>query len=157
MRKLVILAGIPGTGKSTFAKNYFKDGKVVILSSDEIRVKHTGSYSKLLEDMNIVYREIIDEANKLFLENDNITVIIDSTCLTDERRNLFADNIKNYDYLSLFLLKTNNLSTIFKRNKMRIQDKWVPEEVIIDMMEMYRNPTKENVDKYDEIKEIFLD
>ena len=88
MRKLILLAGLPGTGKSYYAQS-IKDENCHIISSDETRFTITHDYRVILDDMNVVYDKMIETANALLMSNENITVILDSTFLDDKRRNYF--------------------------------------------------------------------
>ena len=156
MKRLIIIAGLPGTGKSTFSNTYFKNNSIII-SSDEIRFKHTGDYSVLLNDMSIVYKEMCALANEAFLKNENIDVILDSTMLNDERRNFFLDRIKGQDETLLYLLKVRDINTILERNKKRPKDKWVPEDIIYSMNSNYKLPSEDNKKRYNKIVEVYVD
>ncbi len=148
MNKLIILAGLPGTGKSFYEKNNIKEDHITI-SSDEIRIKLTGSYDKMLPNMNLVYDKMIEEANKAFL-NSNQTVVLDSTFLDEARRTYFLDRIKGQDYTELVLLHAS-IETVLMRNHKRIKSKWVPEEVIKEMMTRYKEPANEEKLRYNKI------
>ena len=157
MRKIIMLAGIGGIGKSTYAKTLKVDNNIHIISSDEIRVKLTGAYNKLLDNMNIVYDKMIENANNLLECNDKITIILDSTFLDDTRRNYFISRLKNYDNLELHMLKVHDEKIIYERNKKRTKEKWIPEDVIASMIKKYSYPSSKNISKYSMIKEVFVD
>lgn len=157
MKRIIMLAGIGGTGKSTYAKSLKIPGKLEIISSDEIRYSMTGAYNILLKDMKVVYNKMIENCNKLLEENDNITVILDSTFLDDERRNYFIDHLRGYDTLELHMLRVHDTQTIYERNHQRIKEKWIPEEVITNMINKYSSPSEEYIDQYSLIKEVFVD
>ena len=152
-----MLAGIGGTGKSTYARSLNLDGITKIVSSDEIRYSITGAYNILLDDMNIVYNKMIETANKYLREYDDINVILDSTFLDDNRRNYFIDRLEGYEKLDLIMLKAHDNSIIFKRNHMRIKEKWVPLEVLEKMIKKYQNPSEEYINRYSSIREVFID
>ena len=152
MRKLILLAGLPGTGKSYYAQS-IKDENCHIISSDETRFAITHDYRVILEDMNIVYDKMIDNANELLSTNDNITIVLDSTFLDDKRRNYFLDKIRGADYIQLVMLKAN-IDTILTRNHKRQEEKWVPEDVIISMMERYKDPSPDNIYRYNFMKKL---
>lgn len=149
MKTLILLSGVAGTGKSRFAKEKLPNAKII--SSDEIRFSLTSSYHVLLKDMNVVYDKMIGEANKLFNENDDIEVVLDSTFLDDSRRNYFLSRIKGQDKTILIMLKAP-LEEIIRRNENRKEDKVVPISVIKDMHSRFSYPTSENARLYDEIK-----
>lgn len=154
MRKLILLAGLPGTGKSYYAQS-IKDENCHIISSDETRFAITHDYRVILEDMNIVYDKMIETANVLLTNNENITVVLDSTFLDDKRRNYFLDKIKGADYIQLVMLKAN-INTILARNHKRQEEKWVPEDVILSMMERYKDPSSDNIYRYNFIKVVYV-
>lgn len=157
MKRLIILAGIPGTGKSYFAKKQLKGDNLHIISSDEIRFQITHDYRKILPDMFVVYNKMIELANQLLASNEDITVVLDSTFLTDERRNYFLDRIQNADTIELILLKVHNEKLIFVRNHRRLRAKWVPEDVLVDMMKKYSFPSDENLKRYTSIRVVYTD
>ena len=154
MRKLILLAGLPGTGKSYYAQS-IQDENCHIISSDETRFAITHDYRVILEDMKIVYDKMIETANALLNNNENITVVLDSTFLDDKRRNYFLDKIKGADYIQLVMLKAN-IDTILARNHKRQEEKWVPEDVILSMMERYKDPSPDNIYRYNFIKVVYV-
>jgi predicted kinase len=151
MNKLIILAGLPGTGKSFYEKNYINEEHITI-SSDEIRIKITGSYDVMCPDMSVVYNKMIEETNELFSKG-NSTVVLDSTFLDESRRVYFLDRIKNADYIELVMLHVS-LETILMRNHKRIKQKWVPEDVIKEMATRYKRPSNIEEKRYNLIKDI---
>ena len=157
MKRIIMLAGIGGTGKSTYANKLNLEGKVEIVSSDEIRLSLTGSYDKMLKDMSVVYKTMIENANELLKNNEDITIILDSTFLDDNRRNFFLDRLKGYDTLDLIMLKVHDSSIIFKRNKLRAKEKWIPEDVLSDMIKRYSYPSEEYINRYTSISEVYVD
>ena len=152
MNKLIILAGLPGTGKSYFNKNFIKEEHTTI-SSDEIRIKLTGSYAKMLPNMNVVYDTMISECNKIFSKNSDSFVVLDSTFLDSSRRTYFLDRIKGADYIELVMLHAS-LETVLKRNHKRIKSKWVPEDVIKEMYSRYKEPNEIEKKRYNKITNI---
>jgi tRNA uridine 5-carbamoylmethylation protein Kti12 len=148
MKKLLFISGPAGIGKSTYCRNYINEHpeeKCKIISSDEIRRGLTGSYKEFLPGKDNAAKE------------DDVTVMLDTTMLFDERRVYFLDNISGYDYKELDLLKLHDYSICLKRNHERIQEKWVPEEVIQSMIDGYEDPSKEVSARFDQVKTIYLD
>lgn len=156
MRRLIIVAGLPGTGKSTYAKRFVDEGAFIV-SSDEIRFEITKDYSVILDDMTIVYEGVCKKINDIFEKDENAFVVLDSTCLTDERRNFFLDRIPLKEHISLIMLQVHDINVVLSRNKMRIKQKWVPEYVIKGMARAYHYPKNENISRYDVIEEVYVD
>jgi predicted kinase len=166
MKKLILVCGPAGIGKSTFCQNYTKQHpleKVVRISSDEIRLKLTKSYRNFptdkngAKDMTPVYQGMVDQANQILQDNNDVTILLDSTMLYDERRLFFVNNIKGFDEADLDLLKLHDYSLCFKRNHERIKDKWVPDEVIADMIKSYEDPQKSTAEHFQKVESIYLD
>ena len=144
MRKLILMGGVAGSGKSSWARRYAESHpNTHIIDTDETRKSITGSYLIFPDPVSISWDEMIRQANELLANNDDITVIIDSTFLDDERRMYFLSRLKGYDYLEHFLVKFHDYSVVYEHNTSRVKEKWVPKEVIDKMIERYKNPSPE--------------
>ena len=144
MKRLVLLCGVAGSGKSTYIKlnNPYKDAH--ILECDVYRKRVTGSYRIMPKDTyKEVYDVVIRDANKLCEENENIDVIIDSTFLTKARRNYFVEKLPGFDSYELIILHTSDPAINLKKNKLREEEKWVPEKTILEMWHSYEEPDEE--------------
>lgn len=104
-----------------------------------------------------VYGGMVEAAHTLAKENTNLTVLLDTTMLYDERRLFFVDHLPEYEEVDLYLLKLHDYSLCFTRNKERIPEKWVPEEVISDMIKKYNDPAPEVAKRFHEVQTIYLD
>ena len=49
------------------------------------------------------------------------------------------------------MIKFHDYSEVYKRNKERPQEKWVPEEVIDGMIQKYQNPSKEVEERFNKV------
>lgn len=154
-----MLTGIPGSGKSTWAKNYAKSHpNTFIVDTDEVRKSVTGSYQIFPPDRHVLYDKMIAEANEYFSKaSGDCTVIEDSTFTDNYRRQYYMERIKGYDKAYLFMMKLHDYSICYKRNKMRPEPKWVPEDAITNFINNYEDPTPEVSSFFDEIKVIYLD
>lgn len=163
MKKLVFLSGPAGIGKSTFAKQYVEghpDERCYIISADETRKGMYGSYQAFPPGKNMmpVYEEMLRQANKhLSEEPGNVTILFDTTMLINKWRNLFLDKSVPTDRKELYLLKLHDWSLCLKRNKLRPEEKWVPEEVILSMINNYEEPDAETKNRFDHIETVYLD
>lgn len=87
MKKVYLLSGISGSGKSTFAKEFLSENghlNVVYLSTDEIREDHN------LDFTDKAVFTILNEAYSKAVANPAVDVIIvDATNLTRKRRSVF--------------------------------------------------------------------
>ncbi len=160
--KLILVCGPAAIGKSTFSNKYKQSNHeelVKVIAADEVRKDMYGGYDKFPPNHNMiyVYKEMIKRAEKCRTSFGNVTVIFDTTMLYDERRLYFVRHLNNFDYFELILLKLHDYSTCLKRNKMRPQNKWVPENIILDMISHYEDPSYECKEHFNEIKEIYVD
>lgn len=158
MRTLILMAGVPGSGKSSWAKRYAAaHPNTYIVDTDEVRKSITGDYRVFTEPVSLAWDEMIRQANELLAEHEDVTVIIDSTFLDDERRLYYLDRVKGYDKLIHHMVKYHDYSEVFIRNKERPVDKWVPEDVIRKMIDRYKDPSPEVAAKFDEIVVDYFD
>jgi len=162
MKKLILVCGPAGIGKSTYCAKYITEHteeNAHIVAADEIRREMCGSYKKFPKNMDMtpIYDKMIETATNLFNSSDDITIIVDTTMLYDERRLFFLDNLPAFDETLLVLLKAHDYSICLERNKQRIEEKWVPEEVIKSMSAAYEEPGKDVKEKVTELVTVYND
>ncbi len=162
MKKLVLVSGPAGIGKSTYCVKYMNahpDEKSFIVAADEVRKDLCGDYDKFPpnRDMSIVYNEMINRIHKLAEEHQELIVLVDTTMLFDERRLFFVENLPEFNYRELVLLKLHDYNIAIARNASRVGPKHVPDEVVIDMIKNYFDPTPETLIHFDNYREVFLD
>jgi predicted kinase len=97
--ELLVLIGIPASGKSTLSEKYVKDG-YLLLSSDGMRRKIYGTgfpTDKKERDKlrNFIYKEIREGAARALSKGKN--VIIDSTNLTRKKRLQILRAVENIE------------------------------------------------------------
>ena len=135
MSKLIILSGIPGAGKTTYAHN-IKSSKVV--SNDEIRFNITkGRFpGQFIWDHLPILRKQFKEVIK-DVGRDSV-VVLDSTMLTNKRRIACFNKFKDYfDEIELHIF-VPNLDKSIKQNSMR--DRVVPLKQIQKMYDEFEYP-----------------
>lgn len=142
--KLYITVGIPGSGKSTYSKEFARENNIKYLSSDELRAKFgTGEEDQSVTSKVFSYiKTEIDRSLK-----DKESVLIDSTAISKKNRRDFIDIAKKYDYVDVIALVFWIEKEVAKsRNKQRIRN--VPEFVIDRMYKNFEMPSKnEGFDK----------
>lgn len=132
MARLIILSGIPGSGKSTFARDCNWHGPVVILSTDNIRKTLTGDASCLDKD-EVMWKYIYAILDKPHVD---ATYIVDATNLVSKRRKSYLQYKHNFNTIELIYLYVDT-DIALARNAAR--DRHVPEKVIYDMSRMAKN------------------
>lgn len=124
---MVMLVGLPGSGKSTFAKNErFKD--FVIHSSDEVRERLYGDES-IQGNNNEVFEVLKRELKENLKEGKS--VLYDATNLSYKRRKAFLQELKKYPCIKSCILVATPYENVLQNNKSR--KRVVPERVIKNM------------------------
>ncbi len=156
MKELIILAGLPGSGKSTYVKEHYKGENVFIIDGDETRRQMFGSYLIFPKNMYEIYDEMIKEGNEIYDKHDDLILIMDSTFLDNYRRNHYLDNLKKFDKYTIIMFHTNDINFNLKNNKNRIKEKWVPEDVIFNMIKQYEPLDEYTRRRFDEVIDIYI-
>lgn len=153
MRTLIVLSALPGCGKSTWSEQYRLTHKhVKIVSSDGIRKELTGQYQDLTHEKEVwdlYYKRI----NEYLTENENITVIADSTNITNNFRLICLQMCPHFDHSVLVVIK-KDLPQIYKQNHVRSEAKFVPEKAIESMWNRWEDVNDEVKKTFDEYIEI---
>lgn len=143
MSKLIVLVGLPASGKSTLAVELSKKENAVILSSDSIReeilndVNDQSNNTKVFEVMN-------NRAKKLL--NQGKTVIYDATNINRKRRiHLIKNELKANENV-VYYLNTSIFDCIHNDSQ---RERKVGYEVIDKMYRTLQIPTK--LEGWDEV------
>jgi len=121
---VTIMVGLPGSGKSTFAKDLIYDG-VVYISSDEIRDEFfNGEYGK--EQNNEVFRIVMERYEKALQEGKD--VVLDATHLLEKYRRKYIEKAKEYNGYLIAIYIGVSYTVAYERNLKR--DRQVPKDVI---------------------------
>ena len=150
MAKLIILSGVPGSGKSYFShllRDYKKGGHVYIVSSDTLRDLVTGNQQDLSED-NLMWKMFYDLA-RVYSKDPNGIVVLDSTNAARKYRleagKALRDLFETIDLIS-FHMKPET------RYRQNLDREWpIPTELLTHYIETFQLPTKEDYDNFDNI------
>ncbi|MDE6492943.1 MAG: AAA family ATPase [Lactobacillus sp.] len=147
MRKIFLLRGAPGSGKSSFIARHHLQPYAI--SRDQIRL--------LLADLTVYYEENEDYLHQVIPRHvtvrteqmvDNLvehkmsygeTVIVDGTHIVPSAIEHFKPLVDKYHY-ELFvvdLMQHNTLESLLKRNEIRMHYDWVKPEVVKQMYRSY--------------------
>lgn len=154
MRTFILLSAVPGAGKSTWAEQYRLTHKnVKVVSSDSLRKEITGEFQNF-EHEDEVWKEYFDRINNFAKNNDEVTVIADSTNLKNYYRKKYIEQVKGFDFKILIVFK-KDLEVLLRQNRLRSEDQIVPDEALINMYKSFEEPSQEVVDFFDEYMVIY--
>ena len=149
MKTFILLSAIPGSGKSTWAEQYRLTHKnVFIVSSDNLRKELTGEFKNLDYD-----KEMWERFNSDILKyrdiQDDVTVIADSTNILNKFRIFYGKTVTGFDKKILVVIK-KNIETTLETNKLRSEDRIIPDKVIESMFNSWEEPDEETLSYFDE-------
>lgn len=141
MSKLILMSGIPGSGKSTWLKNHINPASTII-SRDEIRFGLLGPNDDYFTKEKEVFRKFIDSIN-IALDNEE-EVYADATHLNAFSRNKLLSNIKSKKVTEIgIIVMDTSLETALERNDLREGLAFVPKAQIRKMFYQKEEPTFE--------------
>lgn len=142
MAKMIMMCGIPGSGKSSYAERLAKEDNYIIHASDKIREEFgdVNDQSKNEEVFRILHKRI-----KTDLLN-GYNIIYDSTALSRKRRVAFLRELKNIPCEKICVLMATPWEYCLAYNFAR--DRQVPVEVMCNMLKRFQIPSiKEGFDR----------
>lgn len=149
MKKLFVLTGAPGSGKSTWAKEYQKTHENVrIISSDEVRFELTGVYDNHSRQKEVW--ETFERRIHEYAKDDNVTVILDALCDLNSLRIKYVKENPEYDEYTLVTFP-RSLEYVQKWNKARPVEKWVPDDILLALFNKYEKPSAEALSYYQKV------
>ena len=160
MKELVLMMGVPGSGKSTYARNILKYGDIYV-SRDEIRYSMLTDEDDYFAKENEVIKTFIQYIDEALIDTQyQGKVYADATHLSPKSRAQVLNQLKNKNKVSVIYLDIP-LSVILARNAQREGRALVPENVVRRMYKSIILPTKAEgieklitIDENQEVKEI---
>ena len=146
---MILLSAIPGSGKSTWARQYQTEHpNTHIVSSDELRKVHFGAVNNFQHEQEL-WKLFLEGLNAYDKEED-VTVIADATNLTNAYRRYYKENTPNYDRHILVVF--NIPYDICKiQNQMRTRDRVVPDKALESLYQEFEKPDDATIDLFDEV------
>ena len=140
MNTLYITVGLPGSGKSTYAKEFVKGKDIEYLSSDELRAV----YGKGEDDQTvtpIVFGHIKRKVDEFLKDGKN--VLVDATSVNRKERSDYINTAKKYGAKVVALIFKMDRQGLIDRNKKRGEQggRVVPDWVIDKMLAKYEEPS----------------
>jgi predicted kinase len=137
---LYITVGLPGSGKSTYVKNFIKDKDIEYLSSDSLRAV----YGKSEEDQTVtplVFGHIKKKVDELLKDGKN--VLVDATSVNRKERSDYINTAKKYGAKVVAIVFKMDRQGLIDRNKKRGEQggRVVPDFVIDKMLAKFEEPS----------------
>ncbi|NCA96264.1 MAG: ATP-binding protein [Methanomicrobia archaeon] len=149
-KKLIVLSGIPGSGKSTYAQNYLnKHRNTFIVASDQIRRELFGRVDDFSQE-DVVWKKFESLIREKAQTYD--TIIADSSATTNVRRLRWATIFRDtFDIIELVYFDIP-FAVCLKRNEERHLT--IPYDDMVVMKESFETPSPEVIEAYDKIIKI---
>ena len=137
---LYITVGLPGSGKSTYVKNFIKDKEIEYLSSDSLRAV----YGKSEEDQTVtplVFGHIKRKVDEFLKDGKN--VLVDATSVNRKERSDYIKTAKKYGAKVVAIVFKMDRQGLIDRNKKRGEQggRVVPDWVIDKMLAKFEEPS----------------
>ena len=137
---LYITIGLPGSGKSTYVKNFIKDKDIEYLSSDSLRAV----YGKSEEDQTVtplVFGHIKRKVDEFLKDGKN--VLVDATSVNRKERSDYINTAKKYGAKVVAIVFKMDRQGLIDRNKKRGEQggRVVPDFVIDKMLNKFEEPS----------------
>lgn len=141
-KTFILMIGLPGAGKSSWAKAYQKaHPDTFIIASDGIREELFGSVQAFDDEKKVwaTFDERITYYNNL---DASFTLIVDAGNRDNKVRKHYFDLSSSFNNHILIYIK-KPLDILLKQNAMRPQNRIVPEAVIKRFYEAFEEPNDE--------------
>ena len=149
MKTFILLSAPAGSGKSTWAEQYrLTHDNVYIVSSDALRKELGGAYQNFEHEAE-AWQRFYSDIEKHRDAHEDVTVIADSTNIINKFRITYGKNLTGFDKKILVVIKKNKEETL-KTNRLRNENKIVPDYAIEKMFENWEEPNEECLSYYDE-------
>ena len=145
---LIVLGGLPASGKSTYAEMLVASGRFQRVCPDLIRKELYGD-ENIQGDGARVFKIAHHDIREYGCLSEN--VVFDATNINAKRRKEFVKSMRGYFDVIIFKWFSTPYTLCLARNEER--ERKVPEEVITRMWENFEHPTlDEGWDYIEEIK-----
>lgn len=143
MPKFVMMIGLPGIGKSTYAKEHYPDYELIDTDSwiEKYASENGVSYNEIFKKFFPKAESEMYNKLQACLESGK-NMVWDQTNLTIASRIRKISKVIDYGYSIEYVVFPPNLELALERNSMR-QNKKIPEEVIRSMIINFEYPDLE--------------
>ena len=149
MNKLVVLSGVPGSGKSYFSKTLkkVKNNHVYVISSDELRATIGGAQSNLNNEA--LMWTIFHGLSKVYANDKDGIVVLDATHVSTKLRVDAYQELKNY--YDEFILVMWNIDKQIASNQNLQREYPIPPEALEKFFQIFELPNEKDKEFYNKI------
>jgi len=149
MNKLIVLSGVPGSGKSYFSNTIKKviGSHVYIISSDQLRTLISGNQQDLSKE-DLVW-DIFYSLAEVYSKDKEGIVILDATHFSTIKRIENTKRLRGLFAETDLVLFDVDKSVVSNQNFQREYP--IPPEVLDRFFEIFEMPSKEDKDYFDRI------
>lgn len=149
MAKLIVLSGVPGSGKSFFSQRFKekRNGHVYIVSSDEIRDKVAGNQQDLSQD-KLVWKLFYGLTRVYGMDEDGIVILDATNSICKYRVSVVEPFRKLFSEIDLVAFDIDK-DIVRYQNKNRPYA--VPDDVLEMLIEKYEGPNEIDCRFFDNI------
>lgn len=137
LKKVWLLSGVPGSGKTTWVKEQIAKNGGVHCSRDEIRFSLLKEGEDYFSHENEVVKLWFEKVNEAILNSEIENIYIDATHLTERARKNTISELPEGDYDIATVFFQIPLEICLDRNSKREGRAFVPPSVIESMWESY--------------------
>ena len=157
-KRVFLLSGVPGSGKSTFITQRIFNYGGVHISRDDVRFSMIGEDEDYFAREDEVYKEWIRQCQEAIDGDVHKDIYIDATHINDRSRAKTINSLNiNYDEVMLICVRVVIPIELCKyRNSLREGRARVPEDVIDKMYKNFSYPSRRYgwTPKFDEVWEV---
>jgi predicted kinase len=139
--KIIMVAGLPGSGKTFFASRLAEKINAEHVSSDSLRKKMFSSRNYSREEKEKVYQKMLDYINEAISGNKNI--IMDATFYREDVRKLFFKTAKDFNIHIYMIEVTADLPLVRKRLIQKREDSEA-DIIVYENLKKQFEPIREN-------------
>lgn len=159
MPEILILIGLPGSGKSTYRNKIRSESKNYLELStddmiDEIAQQQGKTYTEVFPSVNMKYltKRMIESFKEGLEQGRNI--IIDRTNMSKKRRKEFLDMVpENYEKVAVVFVIPDNILKQRLKSRADATGKSIPDFVVTNMAKSYESPDKEEFHKIQYVRD----
>lgn len=140
---IIIIAGLPGSGKSYFAARLAAKTGAVHISSDKIRKSLDALSKYTVTDKEAVYRKMAEITEKSLAENK--TAVLDATFYRKPLRDLFSEIARRYGVPLVFILVKADEGLVKERLAKPREDSEADESVYYKIRDQFEEITQPHV------------